>query len=59
MMAEYEALPGAIGLESGPYVIVRPEGDWDRPGILESSTERKAREAQDNIARKLRSAVGT
>ncbi len=56
MVAEYEALPGAIGLDSGPYVIVRPEGDWDRPGILESSAEREVRETQDNVVRKLGSA---
>jgi predicted GNAT family N-acyltransferase len=57
MMAEYEPLPGAIGLESGPYVIVRPEGDWDRPGILENSAERVVREPGDNVVRKLRPAV--
>jgi predicted GNAT family N-acyltransferase len=56
MVAEYEALPGAIGLDSGPYVIVRPEGDWDRLGILESSAEREVRETQDNVVRKLGSA---
>ena len=39
-----------------PYVIVRPEGDWDRPGILESSAEREVRETQDNVVRKLGSA---
>ena len=57
MMAEYEPLPGAISLESGPYVIVRPEGDWDRPGILENSAERVVREPGDNVVRKLRPAV--
>jgi predicted GNAT family N-acyltransferase len=58
MIAEYDALPGAIGLDSGPYVIVRPEGDWDRPGVLESSAEREVREPQDDVVRKLRPAVG-
>jgi predicted GNAT family N-acyltransferase len=57
MIAEYEALPGAINLDSGPYVIVRPEGDWDRPGILESSAQRQVREPQDHIGRKLSQAV--
>ncbi|MBV9567214.1 MAG: GNAT family N-acetyltransferase, partial [Hyphomicrobiales bacterium] len=57
MVAEYDALPNAINLESGPYVIVRPEGDWDRPGILEGSAKREVREPQANVARKLRRAV--
>ncbi|MBV8963860.1 MAG: GNAT family N-acetyltransferase [Hyphomicrobiales bacterium] len=57
MIAEYEALPNAIDLESGPYVILRPEGDWDRPGILESSAERKVRDPEEKVARKLRPAV--
>lgn len=57
MIAEYDALPDAIGLESGPYVIVRPEGDWDRPGVLESSAERKPRESQQEIVRKARPAA--
>jgi predicted GNAT family N-acyltransferase len=57
MTAEYDALPDAISIESGPYVIVRPEGDWDRPGILESSAERKAREPHDDVVGKLRRAA--
>lgn len=55
MFAEYEASPDAITLESGPYVIVRPEGDWDRPSVLETSAERAARGAHGNIVRKLSS----
>lgn len=27
----------AVGLGSPPMVLLRPEGDWDRPGVLESS----------------------
>ena len=57
MIAEYDALPGAIGLESGPYVIVRPEGDWDRPGILETSAEREVREPQREMVRNVTPAV--
>ena len=36
---EFDLVPpaNAIGLETDPYVLLRPEGDWDRPGILESS----------------------
>ena len=32
----------AITLESCPYALIRPEGDWDRPGILEKSVDRNA-----------------
>jgi predicted GNAT family N-acyltransferase len=49
MFAEYEERPDAITLESGPYVIVRPEGDWDRPGILENSADRAPRESDPNV----------
>jgi predicted GNAT family N-acyltransferase len=57
MVAEYEALPNAINLDSGPYVIVRPEGDWDRPGVLEGSAQRQVREPQDNVLREPRGRV--
>ena len=30
----------AITLDSDPYVIIRPEGDWDRPGVLDMSAGR-------------------
>lgn len=29
-----------ISLHGDPMVIIRPEGDWDHPGILERSAER-------------------
>ena len=29
--------PNAIGIDSDPMVLLRPEGDWDRPGVLERS----------------------
>ena len=29
-------------LDSDPYVIIRPEGDWDRPGVLDISSDRMA-----------------
>jgi len=31
MVLEIEPGPDAITLDSDPYVIIRPEGDWDRP----------------------------
>jgi len=30
----------AITMESDPYLIIRPEGAWDTPGILERSAQR-------------------
>jgi hypothetical protein len=30
----------AIGLASGHLVLCRPEGDWDRPGVLDRSAAR-------------------
>jgi predicted GNAT family N-acyltransferase len=40
MLLEMEPSQDAITLDSGGYVILRPEGDWDRPGILEISAAR-------------------
>lgn len=40
MLLEIEPTPDAITLESDPYVIIRPEGDWDRPGVLDRSVDR-------------------
>jgi hypothetical protein len=35
--------PEAVGMDSTePHVILRPEGQWDRPGILERSVQRGA-----------------
>ena len=38
--AELEPHPDAITMMSDPYVIVRPEGSWDTPGVLDESAER-------------------
>ncbi|HEY3799748.1 MAG TPA: GNAT family N-acetyltransferase [Caulobacteraceae bacterium] len=32
----------AICIDSDPLVMVRPEGDWDRPGVLDRSSVRPA-----------------
>lgn len=37
---ETEKHPQSIGLAADPYVIIRPEGLWDTPGILEMSANR-------------------
>lgn len=36
--------PRAIELDGDPFIVLRPEGDWDRPGILDASSERGAAE---------------
>lgn len=37
MVLDMEADPNAITMDSDPYVIIRPEGDWDSPGVLDNS----------------------
>jgi predicted GNAT family N-acyltransferase len=40
MVAEIEPDPDAINVGADPYVIIRPEGRWHMPGILEQSAAR-------------------
>jgi hypothetical protein len=40
MVLDLEPAADAITLDSDPYVIIRPEGDWDRPGVLDISAGR-------------------
>jgi len=40
MVLETERHPNALSLESDPYVLIRPEGEWDKPGPLEVSAQR-------------------
>jgi hypothetical protein len=42
MVADLEPLPQAIHIGTDPYVVIRPEGCWDRPGVLEYSIVRAA-----------------
>jgi predicted GNAT family N-acyltransferase len=37
-----EPHPKAVRLGADPYVLMRPEGRWDRPGILDRSAQRSA-----------------
>lgn len=41
---EFDLAPhaGAVGLASGPMVLLRPEGDWERPGVLEADPQEMA-----------------
>ena len=49
MLLEIEPSQDAITLDSGGYVILRPEGDWDQPGILEFSATRRGRDPGENV----------
>jgi predicted GNAT family N-acyltransferase len=40
MVAELDRHPDAISIGVDPYVIIRPEGRWHVPGILENSAHR-------------------
>lgn len=37
---EADKHPQSITLDDDPYVLIRPEGNWDTPGILEKSASR-------------------
>jgi predicted GNAT family N-acyltransferase len=41
---EFDLAPraDAIGLDSDPFVLLRPEGEWDRPGVLEARAGERA-----------------
>ena len=41
MVIELEPHPDAITIESDPYEIIRPEGAWHRPGVLDQSATRE------------------
>jgi len=41
-MRELEPPPDAINIDSDPMVLLRPEGAWDRPGVLDRSAARPA-----------------
>jgi len=53
MLLEMEPSQDAITLDSGGYVILRPEGDWDRPGILEISAAGPVRDPGENVVRSM------
>lgn len=42
MLLEVSPDPDPITLESDPYVLIRTEGEWDQPGVLELSSDRAA-----------------
>jgi predicted GNAT family N-acyltransferase len=50
MVADIPPDPEAIALGSDPYVLIRPEGRWHMPGILEQSANRAV--TQPSVAKK-------
>src|SRR6185503_21185593 len=50
MVAEFDPHPDAITIHSDPYVLIRPEGRWHVPGILERSATRAAAAVQDKAS---------
>ncbi len=40
LVADLEPDPEAVTIGADPYVIIRPEGRWHTPGILEQSASR-------------------
>jgi predicted GNAT family N-acyltransferase len=40
IVADIERDPHAITIGDDPYIVIRPEGRWHRPGILEQSASR-------------------
>ena len=42
--------PNAIALGVDPYVLMRPEGRWDRPGVLDRSAQRGSGQMSGKLA---------
>jgi hypothetical protein len=40
VLAEFECPADALTLDSAPMVLVRPEGNWAKPGVLDHSARR-------------------
>ena len=45
-----DAAARPIGLHNTPYELIRPEGDWDRPGPLDPSAARAAAASHEKAA---------
>jgi predicted GNAT family N-acyltransferase len=50
MVLELDAFPEAITIDSDPYVIIRPEGEWDKAGVLDRSASRSATSPQRSLS---------
>jgi predicted GNAT family N-acyltransferase len=49
MVLETDRHPDAIAIGMNPYVIIRPEGRWHEPGVLERSATRPATRPNHNV----------
>jgi predicted GNAT family N-acyltransferase len=45
IVIDTEPNPDAVKLGVDPYILMRPEGQWDRPGVLDRSAARGSRRA--------------
>lgn len=50
IITEVNPGPDALSLDSDPLVLLRPEGDWDRPGVLDRSAARHEIKALEGSA---------
>ena len=48
MVLDLEPIADPISLKCEPMVILRPEGEWDKPGVLEHSSVRVPRKPVEN-----------
>lgn len=51
MVMKTERDPAAIAIGQDPYVVIRPEGRWHRPGVLEVSSSRAVTRPSVNSVR--------
>jgi predicted GNAT family N-acyltransferase len=56
MLAELPPAQDALALGDDPLVLIRPEGDWDRPGVLEPQTSAPSPAAGSGWSENVRSA---
>lgn len=57
--ANFEPTNDRIGIGDDPYVLIRPEGDWDRPGPLDLSVLRRSERQSAKINANTRTVRGT
>ncbi len=50
MARDQDPVPNAVGLGDDPYVLIRPEGRWHLPGVLERSAARGSRQSLKGVS---------
>jgi predicted GNAT family N-acyltransferase len=58
LQAELAPLAEQIAIGADPYVLIRPEGAWDRPGPLDPSIERTSQDRALRIGSRVRTVRG-